>query len=446
MTVIGTGRANAEGLWTIGSGILGEGLHDIRATTVDVAGNTGVLSAVQQVRIDTTAPYRPDMPNLLASMDSGTSDTDNVTNATMPIFDGLAEANVAVTLYDGSTVIGTGFTDATGSWSIKAAALSSGVHLIRARLVDLAGNTSLFSGSLKVVIDTQAGAAPDIGRVTIPGVYGTAAPGSTVTLFDGANLVSTGLANKAGNWLVQSALGSGQHTLTATAVDVAGNATPVSTMMSALIGTRGNDLLSDSGGVTRMAGGEGSDSYYVGNSTDIVVEAVDEGTDTVFASVGYALAADSRIEFLRANAGSVGLALTGNEFANTIVGDAGNDTVRGGGGADVLTGGGGQNLFVIATLVDSTVAASGRDLITDFSETTGDRIDLRLLDADTTVGLDQKFTFIGTTGFEGIAGQLRYADFGTATAISGDVNGDAVADFAILLNGSHTLGASNFLL
>jgi hypothetical protein len=111
---------------------------------------------------------------------------------------------------------------------------------------------------------------------------------------------------------------------------------------------------------------------------------------SVSASVGYALAADLRIEFLRANARSVGLALTGNEFASTIVGDAGNGTERGGGGADGLTGGRRENLFVIATLADSTVAASGRNLITDFSETPGDRIALRLLDADTTVGLDQK--------------------------------------------------------
>ena len=36
------------------------------------------------------------------------------------------------------------------------------------------------------------------------------------------------------------------------------------------------------------------------------------------------------------NAGSTGLALTGNAFANTIVGGAGNDTLTGGDGDDTL--------------------------------------------------------------------------------------------------------------
>ncbi len=445
-TVIGTGRANAEGAWMIGSGILGDGLHDIQVRTVDVAGNTSAPSAVQQIRIDTTVPNRPDMPNLIDSMDSGSSATDNITNVTTLTFDGLADANAAITLYDGATVIGTGLTDGGGNWSVKAGTLSSGVHLIRARVADRAGNNSLYSGSLKVVIDTQAGAAPVIGKVTISNIYGTAAPDSVITLFDGLNIISTGLANKSGNWILPVAISPGQHTFTATAADLAGNLSPVSTKVSALIGSLGNDLLADSADVTRMAGGEGNDTYYVSNSTDIVMEAPGEGTDTIFASVAYALATDSRIEFLRANAGSVGLALTGNETANAIDGNVGDDTLRGGGGADVLTGGGGQKLYIIATLSDSTVAASGRDLITDFSVAAGDRIDVHFLDADTTVGLDQKFTFIGTSGFEGIAGQLRYTDFGTATGISGDVNGDAVADFAILLSGSQTLTASNFIL
>ena len=53
------------------------------------------------------------------------------------------------------------------------------------------------------------------------------------------------------------------------------------------------------------------------------------GTDTVYASVNYALQAGQEVEYLRANAGATGLILTGNEFNNTIsVG--GNDTLNGG--------------------------------------------------------------------------------------------------------------------
>ena len=91
-----------------------------------------------------------------------------------------------------------------------------------------------------------------------------------------------------------------------------------------------------------MAGGTGNDTYFVDNAADVVNEAVGGGTDTVFASVSYALTAGPEIEFLRANAGATGLSLTGNEFANTIVGGSGNDTLDGGAGNDTLTGGGGQ--------------------------------------------------------------------------------------------------------
>ena len=41
-----------------------------------------------------------------------------------------------------------------------------------------------------------------------------------------------------------------------------------------------------------------------------------QGTDTVMASVNYTLTAGSEIEFLRANAGTTGLSLTGNALAN----------------------------------------------------------------------------------------------------------------------------------
>ena len=134
------------------------------------------------------------------------------------------------------------------------------------------------------------------------------------------------------------------------------------------------------------------------------------------------------------------------KLANTIVGSTGNDTLAGGSGGDILTGGGGANVFSLLALSDSSVADSGRDRITDFSTVNGDTIDLHLLDANTSVIGDQAFSFIGTAGFSGIAGQLSYAAAGTDTQIMGDIDGDRVADFSILLIGSRTLGASNFNL
>ena len=95
------------------------------------------------------------------------------------------------------------------------------------------------------------------------------------------------------------------------------------------------------------------------------------------------------------------------------------------------------------SLSDSTVAGGGRDRITDF--TTGDRIDLRPIDANAGVAGDEAFSFIGANAFSGVAGQLRYSVSGPDTLISGDVNGDKLPDFSILASGAHSFVASDFL-
>ncbi len=122
-----------------------------------------------------------------------------------------------------------------------------------------------------------------------------------------------------------------------------------------------------------MAGGAGNDTYFVDNAADVVNEAAGQGTDTVFASVNYSLTAGSEIEFLRANAGATGLSLTGNEFANRLVGGAGNDTLDGGAGNDSLGGGAGNDIFKF-------LAGFGQDTITDFTAHAGAAGNKDLLD------------------------------------------------------------------
>lgn len=231
-----------------------------------------------------------------------------------------------------------------------------------------------------------------------------------------------------------------------------------------LNGGAGNDVLNGKGGTDTMRGGTGNDIYHVDNPGDIVIEALGEGSDTIYASANYTLAAGSEIEFLRANAGATGLVLSGNELANRVIGLTGNDTLNGGAGDDVINGGAGNDVltggagldtliggtgadrFVFANLFETTVAASGRDRIRDFSSLEGDKIDLRLIDAITNQTGDQAFTFIGSAAFSGKAGELHYAQTGANTLISGDVNGDRVADFSILSEGIRTFVGTDFLL
>jgi len=213
-----------------------------------------------------------------------------------------------------------------------------------------------------------------------------------------------------------------------------------------LTGTSAANVINGGAGADMMAGGLGNDSYFVDNTNDVVTEGAGGGSDTVFASVNFSLTSGSEIEFLRANAGASGLALAGNSVANTIIGGSGNDTLTGAAGADTLTGGVGADGFAYQSLADSTVAAGGRDTITDFSGAAGDTIDLHLIDAVANLAGDQAFNFIASNPFSGVAGQLNYAQSAGSTIISGDVNGDKAADFSIAITGNQVLSASNFIL
>jgi len=176
------------------------------------------------------------------------------------------------------------------------------------------------------------------------------AAGLTLT---GNELANSIVGGAAGDTLIG---GSGNDTLTGNG----GN--------DNLDGGLGNDSLNGNAGADTMAGGGGNDTYTVDNAVDVVNELLSQGTDTVFAAVNYTLTAGSEIESLRANAGATGLSLTGNEFANAIVGGGGKDTLSGGGGndtinggvgADSMAGGAGNDTFNVDNVGDTVDEAGG---------------------------------------------------------------------------------------
>jgi Ca2+-binding RTX toxin-like protein len=122
----------------------------------------------------------------------------------------------------------------------------------------------------------------------------------------------------------------------------------------------------------------------------------------------------------------------------------GNDQLYGGAGADTLHGGPGNDSFVYLSAAHSTAVT--RDLIADF--TSGDRIDLSAIDANTTAGANDPFAFVGTAAFSHTAGELRYEAAGNDWVVQGDTDGDGAADFEVLVRiaDSHALGAGDFVL
>jgi len=123
--------------------------------------------------------------------------------------------------------------------------------------------------------------------------------------------------------------------------------------------------------------------------------------------------------------------LSGGTEADTLDGGAGADTLVGGSGADLITGGTGADIFRYGLASESS--ATYTDRITDF--TSGeDVLDLSGVDANTLVTGDQAFTIV--SAFSHVAGQLVLTASGADTILSGDVNGDGVADMLIRFSGS----------
>ncbi|MBD2922699.1 hypothetical protein G5C48_31745, partial [Burkholderia pseudomallei] len=69
-------------------------------------------------------------------------------------------------------------------------------------------------------------------------ISGTASAGVVVTLMDGATSVGQVTADASGNWTIQTAsLADGTHSLTASAVDLAGNTSPASSTLPVTVDT-----------------------------------------------------------------------------------------------------------------------------------------------------------------------------------------------------------------
>lgn len=138
--------------------------------------------------------------------------------------------------------------------------------------------------------------------------------------------------------------------------------------------------------------------------------------------------------------------LLGNGGNDALVGGAGNDKITGGAGQDFLYGEAGADTFIYKSTKDSTVAASGRDTIWDFSRAQKDKIDLSAIDASTKSAGNQAFSFIGTKAFSGKAGELRYDKQASDTYVYADVNGDKKADFAIHFDDPISFQKGDFFL
>ena len=244
-----------------------------------------------------------------------------------------------------------------------------------------------------------------------------------------------------------------------------------------LLGQKGDDLGFGGAGNDVLDGGEGDDELYGEFGNDVFriglgADMLDggPGTDTMtFANLATTtgvtvnLAAGSftlpggAVQTFTSIERIVGTAfadsLSGNAAANllngaggkdTLSGAGGKDTLTGGLGADRLTGGAGADRFDFNNVAESGTAASARDTITDFGQGS-DKIDLFTIDANTGLGGNQAFTFIGSATLSA-PGQVRAVQSNGNTLVQLSNDADTSPEMAITLTGLFTLSNADFVL
>ncbi|MGD9723137.1 MAG: Ig-like domain-containing protein [Pirellulales bacterium] len=227
---------------------LANGPHPLSAEATDTAGNRSAQSEELLVIVDTVAPVEPSTPDLLASSDSGLPG-DNNTNINQPAFVGTGEANAKVTIFAnglqiGQGVVGTDITDLVpdngiGAWEVTVEPLIDGAYNVLAVVEDLAGNISLPSTILPMVVDTLPPQRPtidlldnyDTGSSNLDGVTYfqslnfrvSALAGADVVIKDGETVIDSFVMPAGGFTTRTLNLTHGPHPLSVEATDTAGN-------------------------------------------------------------------------------------------------------------------------------------------------------------------------------------------------------------------------------
>jgi len=223
------------GVWTASGLVPTEGSYTVAVIATDAAGNVTEVVSGAGFTVDVTPPPAP---TGLTLSGAGADGIVNIAEATGANLTGTATANATVAYTTVAGGSGTVVADANGAFSIPLIGLlQTGGTTVSVREIDAAGNLST-PAQISVSADLTAPSVPTIDPVTgdnlVDGTEvqssvnftGTAEAGSTVTLsIDGA---ASGTATVTGStWSIPVSITApdGQHQVTVTSTDAAGNVT-----------------------------------------------------------------------------------------------------------------------------------------------------------------------------------------------------------------------------
>jgi Ca2+-binding RTX toxin-like protein len=131
-------------------------------------------------------------------------------------------------------------------------------------------------------------------------------------------------------------------------------------------GNAAANVLTGNAGLNSLIGLAGNDTYYVQNEADAVIEAANEGIDSVFATLQHGEAHVMQNNVEKATLlGNSHANVIGNDLANAIGGNPGDNLLDGLGGKDVMVGGLGNDTFVVDAAGETVTEAlnGGTDLV-----------------------------------------------------------------------------------
>jgi hypothetical protein len=214
-------------------------------------------------------------PTILGiSPDTGASNSDGITDANRITISGVAPENEAITVSLNGAPIGTTVSDGDGNWTFDntGTALADGTYSLTATATDPNGNVTAPSYPYGITIDTGTPETPVIGGIaagtttssnsattadSTPFFYGTAAPYSQVSVFQGLTLLGSTAADGNGNWNFDESASTlqslNQYSFTALSTDAAGNVSNASAIYSVTMLTPPSSAPSVSLSTARLA-------------------------------------------------------------------------------------------------------------------------------------------------------------------------------------------------
>ncbi|MDL2330345.1 Ig-like domain-containing protein, partial [Desulfosarcina sp. OttesenSCG-928-A07] len=246
--IIGSSTVDKDGNWTwTPTDPLEEGSHSVTTEVTDPAGNTSPPSNPLEFEVDSS--------DVIVSITKAIDDygkvkgdvaNKGITDDQTPTLVGKGTPGATVAIYDTaspSVAIGSALIKADGSWSVDLNTQSEGTHTYKAVATNAAGTTG--EASFTLTIDITPPQTPgldavidDVGIIqgpvdpggvtddTTPTFEGSGAtPGDVITIYDNGQEHGSVVVDPDGTWTYTptSPLEEGEHDITITATDPAGN-------------------------------------------------------------------------------------------------------------------------------------------------------------------------------------------------------------------------------